>query len=332
LVLALLHYPGVIANGMSNGTFSEGDDPVFGASARMRDLGATARRIAALATPVLVRGESGVGKEVVAAAIHRFSDRATVKFVKIACSSLPAHLLEAELFGDNGGRTGKVKEAEGGTLFLDEVGDASPAAQARLVNVLDGGGLNPRLIAATSADMYGLVATGRFRGDLYERLAVATLDVPPLRERREEIDGLVHGFLERFSREFHRPRPTMSDAMAELLRSYDWPGNVRELENIVKRWVVLDMEEQVQEEIEARREAARRAFRAVNGRSLGLRDIARQAAREAERIALQDALNRCNGNRAAAARQLKVSYKTLLQKLAETGLSDAPRLRRLVTD
>jgi two-component system response regulator AtoC len=124
----------------------------------------------------------------------------------------------------------------------------------------------------------------------------------------------------------------MSDAMAELLRSYDWPGNVRELENIVKRWVVLDMEEQVQEEIEARREAARRAFRAVNGRSLGLRDIARQAAREAERIALQDALNRCNGNRAAAARQLKVSYKTLLQKLAETGLSDAPRLRRLATD
>lgn len=315
------------ANGATNGTSSGDADAVFGASAKMRELANVAVRIAALSTPVLVRGEGGVGKEVVAAAIHRFSDRSNGKFLKVACASLPASLLEAELFGENGLGAGKVREAEGGTLFLDEVGDASASAQARLVKVLDDSPNNPRLIAATSADMYSLVATGRFRGDLYERLAVATIDVPPLRERREEIDSLVQSFLERYSRQFHRPVPSMSDTMGALLRSYDWPGNVRELENIVKRWVVLDMEEQVREEIEARREATRRASTTTNGRSLGLRDIARQAARDAERLALQDALNRSNGNRAAAARQLKVSYKTLLQKLAETGLSDGSGAR-----
>jgi DNA-binding NtrC family response regulator len=291
----------------------------------MREVGIVAKRVGALPTPVLVRGESGVGKELVALAIHHFSDRSRGKFVKVICASLPSSLLEAELFGDGPAGAGKVREAEGGTLFLDEVSDASPPVQARLISVLDGDARHPRVIAATSADMYSLVASGRFRGDLYERLAVATIDVPPLRDRREELDGLIRHFLERFSREYHRPMPPISEAMTDLLHTYDWPGNVRELENIVKRWVVLDMEEQVLEEIQARREAFRRAHTTANGSSLGLRDIARRAAREAEKNALQSALSRCGGNRAAAARQLKVSYKTLLQKLAETGLSDTPR-------
>lgn len=310
---------------MTNRAFPDGLDSVFGASAKMREVGTVAKRVGALPTPVLVRGESGVGKEIVASAIHHLSDRSTGKFLKVVCASLPSSLLETELFGDGAGGSGKIREAEGGTLFLDEVSDASLPVQARLIAVLDDYAHNPRVIAATSADMYSLVATGRFRGDLYERLAVATVDVPPLRDRREELDGLIHHFLERFSREYHRPVPPVSEAMTELLHTYDWPGNVRELENIVKRWVVLDMEDQVREEIQARREAFRRAHTTANGSSLGLRDIARQAAREAEKSALQTALSRCGGNRAAAARQLKVSYKTLLQKLAETGLSDTQR-------
>jgi DNA-binding NtrC family response regulator len=310
---------------MTSQAFPEDFDAIFGVSAKMRQVGTVVRRIGGLPTPVLVRGESGVGKEIVASAIHHFSDRSAGKFVKVVCASLPSGLLEAELFGDAHGNAGKVREAGGGTLFLDEVSDASPSAQARLIGVLDDYANNPRVIAATSADMYSLVATGRFRGDLYERLAVATVDVPPLRERREELDGLIRHFLQRFSLEYHRPVPPVSEAMTELLHSYDWPGNVRELENIVKRWVVLDMEQQVREEIQARREAFRRAHTTANGSSLGLRDIARQAAREAEKSALQNALSRCGGNRAAAARQLKVSYKTLLQKLAETGLSDTQR-------
>ena len=304
---------------------------IFGRSAKMRELEPVVHRIANLQTPVLIRGESGVGKELVAAAIHSISDRSTGYLARVACASLPAPLLEADLFGDAASATGKVHAAEGGTLVLDEVGEASATIQARLLKVIDDYPKTPRVIATTSADMYRLVAAGRFRGDLYERLAVATLDIPPLRERRDEIDALARGFLERFSREFDRTVPHLSESMAALLASYEWPGNIRELENIVKRWVVLDMEDQVREEIEARRAAARRSPAASNGGGgLGLREIARQAAREAERIALQDALNRCGGNRAAAARQLKVSYKTLLQKLAEAGLSDTGRPRPAV--
>ena len=307
---------------------SSGYEHLFHCSDKMRALEAVVVRLAALSTPVLIRGESGVGKEVVALAIHSLSDWSSGPFVKVPCASLPAHVLETDLFGDGVEGGGKVRAAEGGTLFLDEVGEASSTTQGRLTRMLDDAWGHTRVMAATSIDMYRLVALGRFRGDLYERLAVATLDVPPLRERRDEIDALVHYFLEHFSREFQRPVPPLSEAMAGLLQSYDWPGNVRELENIIKRWVVLGTEEQVREEIEARRAAVRRACPSTGGQSPGLRDIARQAAREAERLALQEALKRSNGNRAAAARQLRVSYKTLLQKLAEAGLTDTPRLKR----
>jgi two-component system response regulator AtoC len=295
-------------------------EDIFSRGDKMRALKAPVSRLAAMPAPVLIRGESGVGKELVAWAIHRMSDRASQPFVKVGCASLPADLLESDLFGDDNPAGGKVHAAEGGTLFLDEIGEASMTAQGRLSRVLDDCRGSIRVLAATSADMYRLVASGRFRGDLYERLSVATIDVPPLRERRDEIAPLVQHFFEQFGREFQRPVPRMSEAMTALLRAYDWPGNVRELENIVKRWVVLGTEDKVREEIEARRAAAGRAA-AGGGRTLGLRDIARQAAREAERQALQDALERSHGNRAAAARQLRVSYKTLLQKLAETGLA-----------
>jgi two-component system, NtrC family, response regulator AtoC len=175
--------------------------------------------------------------------------------------------------------------------------------------------------------MYRLVGSGLFRRDLYERLAVATLDVPPLRERSEEIDSLAQRFLERFARELQRPLPSVSESMAELLRTYDWPGNVRELENVIKRWVVLGNADQVREEIEARRAVAGRGHTAPPGARLGLREVARRAARDAERIVLQDALRHARGNRAAVARELKISYKTLLRKLTEAGLASTPKTR-----
>jgi DNA-binding NtrC family response regulator len=221
-----------------------------------------------------------------------------------------------------------VASADGGSLFLEEVGDLPAAAQAELRQLLDGRGGNVRILSSTSADMYTLVGGGRFQGDLYERLAIATIDVAPLRERTEEIVPLARCFFERFAHEFQRPVPELTTGMAAALGRYSWPGNIRELENLIKRWIALGMPNEILAELDARAAASARSHRAASGMTLGLRDIAREAAREAERIAIQAALQRAKGNRAAVARQLKVSYKTLLQKLADTGLSTSGRVRR----
>jgi two-component system, NtrC family, response regulator len=288
-------------------------EDLFRHGQKMRALDWVVARLAALPTPVLIRGESGVGKETIAVAIHRLSDRSERPFLKLPCAALPPDRHEDEL-------DRMLQAAQGGTLFLDEVGEAPASTQARLLDIDSDHRADIRLLAATSADMYQLVAAGLFRRDLYERLVIATIDVPPLRDRREEIDSLVRRFLERFAHEFQRPVPPVSEAMAGLLKAYNWPGNVRELEHLVKRWVVLGDEDYVREEIEARRVTEHGAHTTTNSRSLGLRDIARRAARNAERVALQDALRRFRGNRAAIARHLRVSDKTLLRKLAEAGL------------
>jgi len=287
---------------------------VFRHSPKMQALGTVVTRVAAVSTPVLIRGESGVGKEIVAQAIHRLSSRSAEPFFKLTWMALPAERVVREL-------EGIFSAAPDGTLFLDEIGDASPAAQKRLLRSLASEASKPRVIATTSTELNRLVTAGVFLRELYERLTQAIVDVPPLRERREEIGALTHQFLERFAREFQCPKPPLTEAMAEFLRSYDWPGNVRELESIVKRWVVLGGEDSVRAEIAARLVASRRKHAARIGAGLGLREIGRLAAREAERLALQEAMLRARGNRAAVARELKVSYRTLLQKLAETGLA-----------
>jgi two-component system, NtrC family, response regulator AtoC len=286
---------------------------IFRHSPRMQALEAVVVQLAAVSTPILVRGESGVGKEVIARTIHNLSDRSERPFRKIGWAAVPADRALSELEG--------IASAADGTLFLDEINEASAAAQTRLLSILVGDDPKPRLIAATSVDMTRLVTRGVFHRDLYERLAVATIDVPALRERREEIDTLTHRFLERVAREFQCPIPPVSESMAELLRSYDWPGNVRELEGIVRRWIVLGGEGWIRTEIEARRAAVRRRHAAHNGASPGLREISRLAATEAERVVLREALLRGRGNRAAAARELKISYRTLLQKVNNFGLA-----------
>jgi two-component system response regulator AtoC len=298
---------------LSSGRYED----IFRHSQKMRALEGVVVRLATLPTPVLIRGESGVGKECIAVAIHRLSSRSDRPFLKLPCGALPLDRVEAEL-------NEMEQAARSGILFVDEVGEAPATVQARLLRIVSDDSADIRVLAATSVDMYRLVAAGLFRSDLYERLAVATIDVPPLRHRREEIDWLVQRFLERFAREFHRPVPEVSEAMADLLRTYAWPGNVRELEHIVKRWVVLADEDHVREEIESRRVADQNASMTMSGGSLGLRDIARRAAREAERVALEEALRRFRGNRAAVARYLRVSYKTVLHKLDEAQL---PRKR-----
>ena len=320
LPLAIQQLLPLTANRTSEAFFGRYEG-LFDGSDKMRALEPTVARLAAVSVPVLIRGEEGVGKEGVAVAIHCLSPRSAAAMVKVACSSLPADVLQAKL-------PGMVEAADGGSLFLEEVSELPASAQSELRDLLDGRGGNVRILSSTSADMYTLVGSGRFQGELYERLSIATIDVPPLRERTEEIVPLAIRFIERFAREFQRPVPELSAGMADALCRYSWPGNTGELENLMKRWIALGMPNEILAELDARAAATARSHRPANGMTLGLRDIAREAAREAERIAIQAALQRAKGNRAAVARQLKVSYKTLLQKLSATGLAPTGRTRR----
>jgi DNA-binding NtrC family response regulator len=225
---------------------------------RMQELLDLARDVASLRTTVLVRGESGTGKELVARAIHYSGDRAQRPFVTISCAALTETLLESELFGyekgaftgANAQTAGKFERADGGTIFLDEIGDISPKLQADLLRVLQersfyrvGGNeevqVDARVIAATNRDLHEAVRAGRFRHDLYYRLNVIELNLPPLRERRTDIPLLAQHFVERISVEMSKPVPGIREDALELLIDYDWPGNVRELENAIERAMVI---------------------------------------------------------------------------------------------
>ena len=232
---------------------------IVGTSRAFQDVVALARKVSASgATSVLLQGESGTGKDVIAKAIHYESARADEAFMEITCTAMPETLLESELFGHERGaftdaraqKKGLLEVAHGGTLFLDEIGDMTPALQAKLLRVLEerrfrrvGGtkdiAVDIRVVAATNKDLRAAVEQGAFRKDLYYRLQVVTLTIPPLRERAEDIVPLVLHFLGHFSREFRKPAAKLSPACESLLIGYEWPGNVRELRNVVERAMIL---------------------------------------------------------------------------------------------
>ncbi len=331
---------------------SSGDDlpfrvdyaPLFAGSARMRALLHDIRQVADTNATVLIQGESGVGKEVVAKTIHFASTRRRRPFVKINCASLPGELLESELFGHEKGaftgayrrKPGKFEIAELGTLFLDEVGELPLALQAKLLHVLQDsefarvGGTETitadvRIVAATNRPLDKAVMDGSFREDLYYRLKVVDLYVPPLRDRREEITGLARAFVERFNQQFQREVTLSADSL-RLLRDYPWPGNVRELENMMKRIVVLQGEHLLRQELAPKTitPSTPRVMLAAAGREPNpqtLKEIARSAALDAQREAIRDVLERVHWNRAEAARVLGISYKTLLYKIDQCGLA-----------
>jgi two-component system, NtrC family, response regulator AtoC len=316
--------------------------PTLGGSPGMRELDALIGRAAQGSATVLVRGETGTGKELVARAIHERSARAKQAFVKLNCAALPDALLESELFGYEKGaftgaaqrKPGRVELAAGGTLFLDEIGDVPPATQVKLLRVLQereiervGGTetikVDVRFVAATHQKLEALVARGDFREDLFYRLNVIPLDVPPLRERREDIPALVSHFAASTAAANARPPASFSPEAVELLAQQPWPGNVRQLENMVERLVVLSDERTISRstvEREIEREAAReRSVRAPSdGNAPSALDTQR---REAEREAILDALARSGNNRSLAARLLGVSRRTLYNKLEEMGVA-----------
>jgi two-component system response regulator AtoC len=260
---------------------SEGPDRsllFWGDSEQMRMIGRIVEQVADSDVTVLLRGESGVGKELVARAVHQRSPRHGKPLVKINCAALPAELLESELFGHEKGaftgavttRIGKFEQADGGTILLDEIAEMKPPLQAKLLHVLQDGefsrlgsnkreAVDVRILAATNRDLEAMMLDGEFREDLYYRLNVIEVIVPSLRERRDEIAPLCDFFLAKFSRKYKRPRPVVSEALSQLFQTYEWPGNIRELENTIKRLVILQDEQLVVREL-TRVPAPRRAY------------------------------------------------------------------------
>jgi two-component system, NtrC family, response regulator AtoC len=317
-------------------------------SGKMQPIRDLVAKVAATNTTVLLRGESGVGKEVVARAIHKASPRAAKQFLKVNCAALPSELLESELFGHEKGaftgayrqKPGKFEAADQGTLLLDEIGEMPLRLQAKLLHVLQDGEFSRvggekiidtdvRLIAATNRDLEASMRAHQFREDLYYRLNVIEIRIPPLRERREEIPVLVDHFLRKFNAQYGRNVEVPPETLRAFL-DYEWPGNIRELENAIKRVVVLGSARPVHVEIvgnlgRGARPAARPGVSPLDVRPspdtpISLKDIARQAAREAERVAIKEVLDRVHWNRAKAARLLQISYKALLYKIVQCGL------------
>ncbi|MFN7998736.1 MAG: sigma-54 dependent transcriptional regulator [Bryobacteraceae bacterium] len=303
-------------------------------NARMREILELTRQIASLRSTVLIRGESGTGKELIARAIHNSGERAARPFVAVSCAALAETLLESEFFGHERGsftgavaqKKGKFELADGGTIFLDEIGDISPKLQADLLRVLQercfyrvGGSeevrVDVRVIAATNRDLQKAVEDGRFRDDLYYRLNVIEIRLPPLRERREDIPLLAEHFVERLAHELNRDVTEISSGGLKLLMDYDWPGNVRELENVVERAIVTAKGRVLTEDDFAF--LARKAEAANSGRFTGTITL-----QELERQAIAAAIEREGGNIKEAAAALGIDRSTLYEKLRKY---DIPR-------
>ena len=303
-------------------------------------------QIAPVDVPVFICGESGVGKEVVARMIHMRSTRRNQPFVKVNCAALPGELLESELFGyEQGAFTGAVRSKPGkfelankGTIFLDEIAEMSPHLQAKLLHVLQDhqysrlGGrhlveVDVRVLAATNMEVQEAMKTGRLREDLYYRLNVLSINVPPLRERTTEIPLLFRHFLNKYSEKFQKETPNPSQHLIEAAIRYAWPGNLRELENFVKRYVILEDDEgsfRELVEMAAARQRTSPREEPVPAREQGLKALVRGLKDEAETEAIADALEKTHWCRKDAAKMLGISYKALLYKIRQFNL-DAGR-------
>jgi two-component system response regulator AtoC len=294
-----------------------------------------AKQVADTDVPVLITGESGVGKEVLARFIHAHSSRHDKPFVKVNCAALPNELLESELFGYERGaftgalndKPGKFELADKGTLLLDEIGEMTPHLQAKLLHVLQDseysrlGGkrtvhVDARVLASTNVHLEEHVANGKFREDLYFRLNVIRVDIPPLRERREDIPVLCNYFLCRYRDRYKSTVEEISPALMDSFLRYDWPGNVRQLENAVKRYLILpDMNMNLSELKEQPGAAAPAAPVKPKEDSMSLKDVGTRAAETAEKELVLRVLEETSWNRKQAARRLNICYKALLNKL-----------------
>jgi len=314
------------------------DEVLFGVSSAMHEVRQKAQKFSRTTVPVLLQGDGGTGKEVLARWLHANSPYAGGEFVKVNCAAIPGSLLESELFGHEKGaftgahaaKQGRVERAHLGTLFLDEIGDLDPGLQSKLLHFLQDGFFSrlgdqcervveTRVICATGRKLEDEIAGGRFRADLYYRINVLKIAMPTLADRRGDIPQLAEYFRRQHSQQFDRSCDEFGPEILSYLQNMAWPGNLRELSNCIARYIVVGPDGLVQPEPVRPRKLAK-AHNGNNREGMPLKKIAKEAIREMERNAIVEALRANHWNRRKAAQALKISYRALIYKIRDAGL------------
>lgn len=331
-----------MTNSVSSLAQSLGEIPpetvVFGQSEAMQELRSRLAKIAGANVPVLIHGESGTGKDIIARLVHSCSPWKTGPFVKVNCPAIPGTLLESELFGYErgaftgayGSKPGRVEMAHRGTLFLDEISELDMPLQSKLLQLLQDGQfcrigaqadkkVEVRIVCATNRKLEEEIANGTFREDLFYRINVVNLYMPALRERRSDIPALVNYFLEYYNRKYNCKARPLSPELVEVLHKYHWPGNIRELENVIKRYVILGTEDAISSDLQPRETDFLTADISLDG-PISLKKLTRQATRQLERKIILKVLHNHHWNRKQTAKTLNISYRALLYKIRDAGL------------
>ncbi len=311
---------------------------VFGRSEAMLALQNRLEKVARANVPVLIQGESGTGKDIIARMVHAQSPWRAGPFVKVNCPAIPGTLLESELFGYERGaftgaygtKPGRVEMAHRGTLFLDEISELDLGLQSKLLQLLQDSQfcrigaqedkkVEVRVVCATNRKLEEEIENGTFRHDLFYRINVINLHLPPLRERRSDVEDLANFFLEYYNRKYNCRARALSSELLSVLEKYHWPGNIRELENLIKRYVILGNEEVISSEVVSREHEYFTPDIPIDGQ-VSLKKITRQAVRELEHKVILKVLQAHHWNRKQAARALSISYRALLYKIRDAGL------------
>src|SRR5215472_14241925 len=319
---------------------------VFGKSEAMLAVQKRLEKVAGANVPVLIHGESGTGKDIIARMVHAQSPWRVGPFVKVNCPAIPGTLLESELFGYEKGaftgaygtKPGRVEMAHRGTLFLDEISELDLGLQSKLLQLLQDGQfcrigaqedkkVEVRVVCATNRHLESEIENGTFRQDLFYRINVVSVLLPPLRERRTDIEDLASYFLEYYNRKYNCRAKPLSTELTAVLQKYHWPGNIRELENLVKRYVILGTEDVISSDLVTREQEYFNPEINVDG-PISLKKLTRQAVRELERKIILKVLQANHWNRKQAARALNISYRALLYKIRDAGLPSNRAVRR----
>lgn len=322
-----------------------GPEVLFGVTDEMLRIRRTVERVASIRVPVLIRGESGSGKEILANYIHKLAAWSEQPLVKVNCAAIPGSLLESELFGYEKGsftgaytsRAGKFEQANGGTVLLDEIADIDSGLQAKLLQVLQDGCFSRlgdleerrtdvRIICITNRDLESEIQRGAFREDLYYRINVVNIQMPALRQRLDDLPVLTDYFLRHYGERFGRRVQPLPAALMERFRQHSWPGNIRELENYLKRYVILDSADSILGDLEERhRGPLVGGFQLPPVHDFSLKKFSKMASQQAEHYLILEALKNTRWNRKRAAELLGISYRAMLYKIKEAGLPQKKR-------